>query len=263
MAVTKRVRFEVLRRDEYTCRYCRSKENELTIDHVVPVALGGSDSPENLVAACRACNIGKSSSHPEATLVAEVTDEAIRHAERIKQAYAVLREDLTGQNEYIDMFVEEFPGKPVPEGWKGSLIRWYEMGVPIELVFDAGHRARLRTRDSRKKDGWFRYMAGIIWNKTETVTKEVNKRDLFEGAWMTEDEITNMQYDHYCEGAVAERKASERHERELRDRLAPHVLAHAFLSAAVDKCPADLEGATRHAAWTPRREDLAAFATPN
>ena len=39
MAVTKRVRFEVLRRDEYTCRYCRSKENELTIDHVVPVTL--------------------------------------------------------------------------------------------------------------------------------------------------------------------------------------------------------------------------------
>lgn len=32
MAVSKRTRFEVLRRDDYTCRYCRSRENALTID---------------------------------------------------------------------------------------------------------------------------------------------------------------------------------------------------------------------------------------
>lgn len=30
MAVNKRTRFEVLRRDDFTCRYCRSTENELT-----------------------------------------------------------------------------------------------------------------------------------------------------------------------------------------------------------------------------------------
>ena len=59
MAVTKRTRFEVLRRDNYTCRYCRSTEHSLTIDHVTPVALGGSDDPSNLVACCRDCNSGK------------------------------------------------------------------------------------------------------------------------------------------------------------------------------------------------------------
>ena len=40
MAVSKRTRFEVLRRDNFTCRYCRSTDNELTVDHVTPVALG-------------------------------------------------------------------------------------------------------------------------------------------------------------------------------------------------------------------------------
>ena len=55
MAVSKRTRFEVLRRDDYTCRYCRSTENPLTIDHVVPEALGGGNDPSNLVAACRDC----------------------------------------------------------------------------------------------------------------------------------------------------------------------------------------------------------------
>lgn len=41
MSVSKRLRFEVLRRDNHTCRYCGSSapEVKLTIDHVVPVAL--------------------------------------------------------------------------------------------------------------------------------------------------------------------------------------------------------------------------------
>ena len=56
MAVSKRTRFEVLKRDNYTCRYCRSEENPLTVDHVVPTALGGSDAPDNLVAACKDCH---------------------------------------------------------------------------------------------------------------------------------------------------------------------------------------------------------------
>ena len=48
MPVTKRVRFEVLRRDNHTCHYCgaRAPEVAITIDHVVPVALGGSDNWE-------------------------------------------------------------------------------------------------------------------------------------------------------------------------------------------------------------------------
>lgn len=52
MAVTKRTRFEVLRRDNYTCRYCRSTDGALTVDHVTPRSLGGSDDPSNLVACC-------------------------------------------------------------------------------------------------------------------------------------------------------------------------------------------------------------------
>lgn len=39
MAVSKRIRFEVLRRDGYKCHYCHSQEKKLTIDHVIPQAL--------------------------------------------------------------------------------------------------------------------------------------------------------------------------------------------------------------------------------
>lgn len=55
------LRFEILERDEYTCRYCgRSAPSvPIEVDHVVAVAEGGTDDPENLVACCWSCNRGK------------------------------------------------------------------------------------------------------------------------------------------------------------------------------------------------------------
>ncbi|AES80830.1 putative HNH nuclease [Medicago truncatula] len=51
-------RKNILFRDNYTCQYCSSHEN-LTIDHVVPAALGGEWTWENLVTACSKCNSKK------------------------------------------------------------------------------------------------------------------------------------------------------------------------------------------------------------
>lgn len=61
MSVSRRRRWLVLERDGFTCRYCgRSAPNvELEVDHVHPVAAGGSDDPDNLVTACYDCNRGK------------------------------------------------------------------------------------------------------------------------------------------------------------------------------------------------------------
>lgn len=49
-------------RDNYKCQYCDSS-SELTLDHVIPKRLGGSDTWENLVTCCRKCN-GKKSDKP-------------------------------------------------------------------------------------------------------------------------------------------------------------------------------------------------------
>lgn len=57
-----RLRFAVLERDGFACHYCGRKPPtvELLVDHVVPVADGGSNDIDNLVAACQECNSGKS-----------------------------------------------------------------------------------------------------------------------------------------------------------------------------------------------------------
>lgn len=86
MAVSKRLRYEILRRDNHACRYCgaTAPDVKLNVDHVIPTSLGGSDAPMNLVTACADCNGGKTSSMP--TPVADVDQETFRRAANLKQA---------------------------------------------------------------------------------------------------------------------------------------------------------------------------------
>jgi len=53
-----KIRERILIRDGYCCQYCGS-ENATTVDHVIPISKGGTDDPENLVAACSRCNYSK------------------------------------------------------------------------------------------------------------------------------------------------------------------------------------------------------------
>ena len=55
------LRFAILERDNYTCRYCgRSAPSvPLEVDHIIAVADGGTDESSNLVACCWSCNRSK------------------------------------------------------------------------------------------------------------------------------------------------------------------------------------------------------------
>jgi hypothetical protein len=58
------VRIKVFIRDGFRCVYCgATRDNaKLQADHVIPKAKGGTDHIDNLVSACRECNIGKGAS---------------------------------------------------------------------------------------------------------------------------------------------------------------------------------------------------------
>lgn len=59
-----KVRFNVLRRDAFRCTYCGHcpPEVKLQVDHVLPVAGGGTNQMFNLVTVCDRCNNGKKDS---------------------------------------------------------------------------------------------------------------------------------------------------------------------------------------------------------
>ena len=55
------LRFKILERDSYTCRYCGqfAPSVRLEVDHIVAVSDGGTEEESNLVTSCYACNRGK------------------------------------------------------------------------------------------------------------------------------------------------------------------------------------------------------------
>lgn len=57
-AISPRLRAAILERDGRHCRHCGATE-DLSIDHIVPERLGGTQDPDNLQVLCRSCNSRK------------------------------------------------------------------------------------------------------------------------------------------------------------------------------------------------------------
>lgn len=161
MAVSKRTRYEVLNRDGFACRYCHETDIPLTIDHVVPVALGGSDKPDNLVAACRDCNYGKASTSPDAETVDQVTEDALRWAGAMKKAAEIINERDTKEVDFVAFFDANWSYPYLPKGYASSITGLYAAGLTQELLLysiDAALKAR-------GVDNKFRYFCGVAWRK--------------------------------------------------------------------------------------------------
>lgn len=93
-SLPKSTRFEVFKRDSFTCQYCGRSAPDviLEVDHIVPVASGGTDDVVNLVTACRDCNRGKGAR--------ELSDDAV-----IKKQKAQL-DDLNAKREQAEMMAQ-------------------------------------------------------------------------------------------------------------------------------------------------------------
>jgi hypothetical protein len=179
MPVSKRLRYEVLKRDNHTCRYCggTAPDVAITVDHVTPVSLGGTDTAANLVACCRDCNIGKSSTSPDAPLVENVKQDAMRWAAAIKLA-SDRRSNRTRQlNEYCRAFVDEWREydmgsreMPTPANWQDSIEGFYNAALPISELKRALAISMSKPQVSNYEK--FRYMCGICWSVLREIQAE-------------------------------------------------------------------------------------------
>jgi hypothetical protein len=89
--LSKRTRFRIFARDGFKCRYCgkSSAHVVLVVDHVIPVAEGGTDDDENLITACEPCNQGKAAKRLEQFM--PTADDALKLAqERNEQRRAAI-----------------------------------------------------------------------------------------------------------------------------------------------------------------------------
>ncbi len=100
LPIPKSVRFEVFKRDSFTCQYCgKSAPNVvLHVDHIQPIAKDGDNDITNLITACQDCNLGKGAR--------ELSDDAVIQ-KRKKQL-----DELQERREQLEMIYE----------WQKSLV---------------------------------------------------------------------------------------------------------------------------------------------
>lgn len=92
MAIGKRKRFEIFKRDSFMCQYCGRTPPAVVLqcDHIVPVSKGGTDDNTNLATSCADCNLGKSNIPLDATS-RPLMEQAREAREKLRQIKAYNR----------------------------------------------------------------------------------------------------------------------------------------------------------------------------
>lgn len=173
--VPRRLRFEILRRDNYTCRYCGASAPDatLTVDHVIPVVLGGGDEPSNLVTACRGCNAGKASTSPDERIVEDVDAAAMLFARAMERSAEIRRLHHADEKAATDYIEKRWKGwcwtqdgervtAPMPEGWRSSVLTFIERGLNVNEL--NGYITVAMESGAWRKDKW-RYFCGCCWRE--------------------------------------------------------------------------------------------------
>ena len=168
------VRFEVFRRDAFTCRYCGRKSPDaiLEVDHVIPLSEGGGDQLDNLTTSCSDCNRGKAArlltaTIPDAVDLHERT-VAIAEEERQRAEYRHWRDiQRQRENEDIASLREHWERRwPACEAWSSPSIRRFLKKLDIhdlqELVEMVIHDDRFG-RGSNEEAAAFKYFCGAVW----------------------------------------------------------------------------------------------------
>lgn len=110
--LSKKLRFEVFKRDDFTCQYCGKKAPDvvLEIDHIKPVSKGGKNELLNIVTACFECNRGKRN--------IELSDRQELEVQRKRL------EELNAKREQMKMMLE----------WKEELAKFRKEQVKVILA---------------------------------------------------------------------------------------------------------------------------------
>lgn len=111
--LSKKIRFEVFKRDSFTCQYCgrAAPEAILEADHIKPVSKDGDNEITNLITSCRACNAGKKDR--------ELSDDTVM-AKRKAQL-----DELQERREQIEMMME----------WQNTLVDLSAVELDEAVVF--------------------------------------------------------------------------------------------------------------------------------
>lgn len=186
----KKIRFEVFKRDSFTCQYCgrMAPDVVLEVDHIVPVAEGGTNDIMNLITSCHDCNSGKGkrklSENEEVKKQQDMLKELNEKREQIEMMLEWRNELLNFDNEQIDKIEELFSsyctGRTFTESGRKTISKLIKKYGFIE-VYDCTRisaETYYDTEDPETASDVFNYISRICYNRKMQneipVLKDVN-----------------------------------------------------------------------------------------
>lgn len=152
--ISKKMRFEVFKRDKFTCQYCgrMSPDVILEVDHIKPVAEGGTNDLINLVTSCKDCNRGKGKIELSDTSAVKVQQNQLKDLSKKSEQLEMLvrwKDELLAADDkkvgIVCDYIESTYGGHVVDSGKAK-IRVYLKQYSVEEVISAFDEAYLRTR---------------------------------------------------------------------------------------------------------------------
>ncbi len=144
--VGKKTRFEVFKRDSFTCQYCGKAAPEvvLHVDHINPVSNGGDNEIINLVTACQSCNLGKSDRLlDDSSALIRQREEIERLSERREQLEMMLRwrDEAKAAGDMLikvieDAILENIDGRNITDSGR-KLIKQWSQKFCVNDILDA------------------------------------------------------------------------------------------------------------------------------
>ena len=106
--ISKKTRFEVFKRDKFTCQYCGAQAPEviLEIDHIMPVSKGGNNGIMNLITSCRNCNRGKTNKELSDDSTVKVQKQTLDDIQERRNQLKMMLEWRNALEDELDIEVE-------------------------------------------------------------------------------------------------------------------------------------------------------------
>ncbi len=174
MAISKKIRFEVFKRDGFQCAYCGKSPPDVLLecDHINPKSKGGTDDINNLITACFDCNRGKSniSLDKAPQQLVDNTEILKKKEEQLAEYHKFIQKIERRRNKELEeiaqVYTEAFPNKELSTGFRrGTIRRFLEMLPSYEIVEAMYLACKKFGHNGYGEDRAIRYFCGICWTK--------------------------------------------------------------------------------------------------
>ncbi len=179
--LSKKIRFEVFKRDSFTCQYCGAKAPDviLEVDHIDPVSKGGDDDLLNLIASCKGCNAGKSDRLLSDDTVLDKRRQQLEELQERREQIDMMFEWQSGLadldevvvDKLVDFWHQFIPGYRLNEYGVSEIkrmVRRFSMNEIMQAMRIAAHTyivSKDDVIDHNSTSHAFKKIAGICYNR--------------------------------------------------------------------------------------------------